>query len=231
MAVVAKMVNPTPFEVKIPYSRGIYIVVPADGETELSMEQLDDFRGGKPGSEETRKILQFEGVFLQDSDLSYDFQALTTLRSAVREREERIKTFIDRTRNSRIAGGATVDDATMEDLIQSAGYGRMQDDVDKLKARITTLSTVVNEDEAKGSVRQTLDPKRTCFVINPPRQFPSETALAMFLNENPEIKAEHEALTAPAVVVSETATDELGRAAAREATGFGAPAVSGEFNG
>ena len=225
MAVVAKMVNPTPFEVKIPYSRGIYIVVPSDGETELSMEQLDDFRGGKPGSEETRKILQFEGVFLQDSDLSYDYQALTALRSAVREREDRIKTFVDRTRNSRISGGATVDDATMEDLIQSAGYGRMQDDVDKLKARIATLSTVVNEDESKGAVRQTLDPKRTCFVINPPRQFPSETALAVFLNENPEIKAEHEEFLNPAVVVSETATDELGRAA-RLSHNF-----DGEFNG
>ena len=197
MAVVAKMVNPTPFDVTIPYSRGIYIKVPADGETELSMEQLDDFRGGKPGSEETRKILQFEGVFLQDTDLSYDFQALKTIRMAVREREDRIKTFIDRTRGSRIAGGATVDDATMEDLVASAGYGRMQDDVDTLKNRIKHLTQVVNEDEHKGTVRQTLDPKRTCFVINPPRQFPSETALAMFLSEHPDIKVEHDALTNP----------------------------------
>ena len=204
MSVVAKMVNPTPFEVKIPYSRGIYIVVPSDGDVELSMEQLDDFRPGKPGSEETRKILSFEGVFLADTDLSYDYQALQALRAAVREREERIKTFVDRTRNSRIAGGATVDDETMEDLIQSAGYGRMQSDVDKLKSRIKTLSSVVNEDESKGAVRQTLDPKRTCFVINPPRQFPSVTALTMFLNENPEIKAEHEALTAPAITVDPT---------------------------
>ncbi len=244
MAGVAKMVNPTPFEVKIPYSRGIYIKIPSDGETELSMEQLDDFRGGKPGSEETRKILQFEGVFLQDTDLSYDYQALQTLRAAVREREDRIKTFIDRTRNSRIAGGATVDDSTMEDLIQSAGYGRMQDDVNKLKARITTLSQVVNEDEAKGSVRQTLDPKRTCFVINPPRQFPSETALAMFLAENPTIKAEHDALTAPLTVEEVVATDPATVTVASEDTGFATPVhvpgpvggaptppQEGEFNG
>lgn len=205
MAVVAKMVNPTPFDVKIPYSRGIYIKVPSDGEAELSMEQLDDFRGGKPGSEETRKILQFEGVFLQDTDLSYDYQALNALRLAVKEREDRIKTFIDRTRNSRIAGGATVDEATMEDLIVNAGYGRMQDDVDKLKARIAHLRKVVNEDENRGAVRQTLDPKRTCFVINPPRQFPSETALAMFLDEHPDIKAQHLALTAPAEELPEQA--------------------------
>jgi hypothetical protein len=217
MAVVAKMVNPTPFDVKIPYSRGIYIKVPADGDTELSMEQLDDFRGGKPGSEETRKLLSFEGVFLQDTDLSYDFQALKALRQAVREREERIKTFVDRTRNSRIAGGATVDESTMEDLIQNAGYGRMQDDVDKMKSRIGHLTQVVNEDDNKGAVRQTLDPKRTCFVINPPRQFPSETALAMFLSEHLDIKAEHDALTNPTVQDAETVT--------------ASPSATGDFNG
>lgn len=227
MAVVAKMVNPTPFDVKIPYTRGIYLKVPSDGELELSMEQLDDFRGGKPGSEETRKILNFEGVFLQDTDLSYDYQALQSLRLAVKEREERIKTFIDRTRNSRIAGGATVDDETMTDLVNSAGYGRMQKHVEKLKARISTLSAVVNEDEAKGSVRQTLDPKRTCFVINPPRQFPSETALAMFLNEHPEIKAEHDALVNPVAEEVIAAKTE----ALAQAGGFADVPAEGEFNG
>jgi hypothetical protein len=37
-------------------------------------------------------------------------------------------------------------------------------------------------------------------VTNPPRQFPSKTALLMFLSDNPEIKEKHDALTAPAVV-------------------------------
>jgi hypothetical protein len=206
MAVVARLVNPTPFDVKIPYERGVYINIPSDGDVELSMQQLDDFRPGKPGSEAARKLLDFEGVFLQDTDLSYDLQALQSLKTAVRERKDRIKTFVDRTRNSRIAGGATVDDATMEDLIENSGYGRMTRDVEKLESRITTLNTVVNADESRGAVRQTLDPKRTCFVINPPRQFPSETALAMYLNEHPDIKTQHEALTNPDPTVQVAAT-------------------------
>ena len=74
----------------------------------------------------------------------------------------------------------------------------MQKVVDKLKARVGVLSAVVNEDAHKGAVKQTLDPKRTCFVINPPRQFPSETALRMFLLENPEIAAEHKRFVAAA---------------------------------
>jgi hypothetical protein len=197
MAVVARLVNPTPFDVKIPYERGVYIRIPSDGDVELSMQQLDDFRPGKPGSEAARHLLDFEGVFLQDTDLSYDLQALRALQTAVRERKDRIKTFMDRTRNSRIAGGATVDDATMEDLIQNSGYGRMIKDVEKLEKRIESLQAVVNADTSKGSVRQNLDPERTCFVINPPRQFPSKTALAMFLTEHPDIAAAHEALTNP----------------------------------
>jgi hypothetical protein len=177
----------------------VYINIPSDGDVELSMQQLDDFRPGKPGSEAARKLLDFEGVFLQDTDLSYDLQALTSLKVAVRERKDRIKTFVDRTRNSRIAGGATVDDATMEDLIENSGYGRMQKDVDKLTNRIETLGKVVNADASKGAVRQTLDPKRTIFVINPPRQFPSETAMAMYLSEHPDVAEAHNALVNPVV--------------------------------
>ncbi len=198
MALVAKMVNPTPFDVKIPYQKGVYIKVPADGDVELSMSQLDDFRPGKPGSEGPKKLLDFEGVFLEDSDLSYDFQALQALNIAVHERETRIKDFIERTKNARIAGGATVDEATMDDLLTASGYGNMQKVVDRLKARVGVLSAVVNADAHKGAVKQTLDPKRTCFVINPPRQFPSQTALTMFLLENPEIAAEHKRFVAAA---------------------------------
>ncbi|KKL73440.1 hypothetical protein LCGC14_2074850 [marine sediment metagenome] len=223
MALVAKMVNPTPFDVKIPYQKGIYIKVPADGDTELSMSQLDDFRPGKPGSEGPKKLLDFEGVFLEDSDLSYDFQALQALNIAVQERETRIKDFIERTKNARIAGGATVDDATMDDLLTASGYSNMQSVVDKLKARIGVLSQVVNEDAHKGAVKQTLDPKRTCFVINPPRQFPSETALRMFLLENPEIAAAHNKFVEAAA--GDEGTEEAGPPRAFE------PVLNGEFNG
>ena len=204
MAVVARLRNPTPFDVKIPYERGVYINIPSDGEVELSMQQLDDFRPGKPGSEAARKLLDFEGVFLQDTDLSYDLQALRALQTAVTERKDRIKTFTNRTRDSRIKGGATVDDATMDDLLESTGYRRMQQDVEKLEQRIKALQLVVDADTSKGAVRQNLDPRRTIFVINPPRQFPSETAMAMFLTEHPDVAAEHAAMTADVEELVET---------------------------
>ena len=194
MAVVANLVNPTPFDVSIPYTKGIDINIPADGEVNLTMQQLDDFRPGKAGSEQTEAILAFEGVFLQDSDLSYDFQALEALKAFVRQRKDRIRNFVERTKGSRVAGGVAVDDASMNELIESAGYGRMQRAVDKVQARVSILEKIVNEDSNRGSVKHALDPTRSCFVINPPRQFPSKTALAMFLSENPDVKAKHDAL-------------------------------------
>jgi hypothetical protein len=194
MAVVANLINPTPYDVRIPYTKGIEIRIPADGEVNLSMQQLDDYRPGKPGSEETQLILDFEGVFLQDSDLSYDYQALQALKAYVGQRKDRIRTFLERTKGSRTQQGVGVDDATMEELMDQAGYGNMQKKVDKVIARIKILEKLVNEDEARGSVATALDPERSCFVTNPPRQFPSKTALAMYLAENPDIKKKHDAL-------------------------------------
>jgi hypothetical protein len=203
MAVVANLVNPTPFDVAIPYTKGIEIRVPADGEVNLTMQQLDDFRPGKPGSEETQGILDFEGVYLQDSDLSYDFQALAALKAFVLKRKDRIKTFTDRTKGSRVAGGVAVDDDSMAELLDQAGYTNMQAAVDKVVLRIQILEKIVSADETRGSVKLALDPERTCFVTNPPRQFPSKTALAMFLSEHPEIAVKHEALINPVETVVE----------------------------
>ncbi len=225
MALITKLINPTPFDVEIPYEKGISIKIPADGEVDLTMGQLDDFRPGKPGSEETRKILTFEGVFLQDSDISFDLQALQTLEACVRDRQDRINTFTDRTKNSRLAGGASVDEESMAELLVSSGYQRMQDGTNKLKVRIKMLKKIVSADERKGSVRQNLDPERTCFVINPPRQFPSKTSLAMFLSENPEIAAKHEKFLHPTPPVSELATDPEATVPSFDHVG------DGEFNG
>ncbi len=200
MAVVANLINPTPFDVSIAYQQGIFIDIPADGEVNISMQQLDDFRPGKPGSEETQKILDFEGVFLQDSNLSYDFQALRTLQAFVAERKDRIRTFIDRVKGARTQQGVNVDDDVMDELKEQAGYGNMQRKIDKVVLRIKILEELVKADVTSGVVGAALDPERSCLVINPPRQFPSKTALAMFLAEHPDIKVKHDALLAPAVV-------------------------------
>ena len=195
MASVANLVNPTPFDVRIPYQQGVEIRIPADGEVNLTPRQMEDFIPGRPGSEEAKSLLDFEGVYLQDSDLSYEFQALDSLKAYVKQRKERIRNFVDRAQRARTQQGISVDEDVMNELKEQAGYGRMQKKIDKVVARIKILEKLVNQDEDRGSVARALDPERSCFVTNPPRQFPSKTALEMFLAENPEIKEKHDALT------------------------------------
>jgi hypothetical protein len=49
-----------------------------------------------------------------------------------------------------------------------------------------------------------LDPERTCFATDPPREFPSKTALKIFLAENPEIAKVHASLQEHEERMSET---------------------------
>lgn len=194
MTVTAKLINPSPFKVEIPYEKGVSINIEPDGEVDLTTQQFDDYKAGRPGSEEARSVLNFHGVFLMDTDRSYDVQALEALQASIKEKKSRYGDFVGRTRDSRVREGAAVDDATLEEIITRSGYARLREQVEKLEKRIDTLKQTVQDDPTKGSLRARLDPKRTCFVIDPPRQFPSETALKMFLDENPDIKKRHEEL-------------------------------------
>ncbi len=193
MAIVTKMCNPTGWDIHLEYEAGKDIVIPANGSKTITMQQTDDFREGKPGSEVTRGMLDWEGAFLLDSDRSYDSQALQALNTALVKRKERIRDFFERTQNSRMAAGnAAVDDATLQEIALRAGYGMQMKQLEQLETRVKMFSEVVSADNPDGRVKQTLDPKRTCFVVQPPKQFESETQLAVFLAENPEIKIEHD---------------------------------------
>jgi hypothetical protein len=196
MSLTNKLINPTPFNVKIPYEKGIELKIPSDGELDLTIEQMDDYRPGKPGSEEVRKILNYHGVFLMDGDRSYDSQALQALQKSFEEKTRMIKDFADRLQTNRTASNRSIDDNTIKEITNSAGYGvgGLGDQVLALKKRIDMLSKIVQADKAQGKVKETLDPERTCFVTKPPRQFPSKIALAMFLEEHLDIKKEHDAL-------------------------------------
>jgi len=204
MPYVNKLINPTPWKAKIPYDRSLSIVVPGDGEYEFaSVDMQRDFEPGQPGSEEVRKMLDNAGLFILNPDLSYDLQALKSLEASYKSKKSFRDEFIQRLRDNRIASGRSIDDGTLEEAIESAGYGvkinertgvpGLQGQMDALTARIKFLKKAVESDPTRGYVKERLDPEKTCFVTSPPRQFPSKTALAMFLEENPTVKAQHDA--------------------------------------
>jgi len=203
MSYVNKLVNPTPWKIEIPYDRGTFINIEPDGEYEFSsIDQQKDFEPGQPGSEEVRKLLEGAGAFLLNPDLSYDLQALRALQSCIKVKKSFQSDFIQRLRDGRIATGRSIDDGTLQEAIESAGYGHkslsrtglpgLQGQIEALEKRVAFLKKAVESDPVKGFVKDRLDPEKTCFVTNPPRQFPSKTALAMFLVENPAIKEQHD---------------------------------------
>jgi len=195
MSLTNKLCNSTPFDVKLQYERGINLVVPADGQLGLTMQQMDDFRPGKPGSEEVKKTLDYHGLFLLDGDVSYDRQALKALKASYKEKNNMRKDTITRIEDNRIASGRQIDDKTLEALVEKSGYGEsgMGGQVTKLASRIEKLESMVGPEQSSKNVER-LDPERTCFGTEPPREFASKTQLALFLDENPQLVEQHEAL-------------------------------------
>lgn len=191
-----KLANPTPFNVDIPYDRGVSLKVNSDDMIELTYEQLQDFRPGNEGYEEIRIMLESNGLFLLDSDKSYDMQALECLRACLQHKEKQLSDFRESLQNARLSQNKSIDDASIQQLLDRNGYGDkpphgLQYQINKLKSRIEILE----QSGLKQQARAQFDPKRTCFGTQPPREFPSETALKIFLEENPKLKAQHDELT------------------------------------
>lgn len=198
MSIQSKLYNPTPFDVKLDYERGIRLVIPADGSLELTMGQLDDFRPGKPGSEEVRRTLDWYGLFLRDPDLSFDSQALKALKASRNSKKSQYDAFVTSVRDQRTALGREPDDDTLNALKAKSGYGQdgLEGQIVALEARIEMLEKEqVSESSAK-TIEQ-LDPELTCFGVQPPRQFETKLQLKMFMTAQPkEIIEKHEAFVA-----------------------------------
>lgn len=188
-----KLVNPTPFDVQIDWDKGVVIPIPGDAQVDLTMAQMDDFRPGKPGSEEARHLLEYNGLFLLDGDRSWDEQALEAIEKALKEKKSQFDAFVGRIRDSRIASGSPVDDDAMSEIVERAGYGKIEAQCQTLSQRAQVLKDLLRGSDTAGKVKErTLDPKRTCFITKPPREFPSETALKLFLMEqSKEFQEQH----------------------------------------
>lgn len=190
MGLTDKLANPTPFDVEIEYQAGIPLVIPADGQISLTMEQLDNFHPHAPGHEAIRNILDFYGVFLVDSDVSYDRQALRALKASRSEKNKNFQNFVSRLRDA-VFAGQNVDQDTIDGAVEKGGYGRLKREIEILDARISKLEEALGSSEGTSTTRKTFDPKLTCFGTNPPREFLSELSLQMFLDEHPELLDTH----------------------------------------
>lgn len=192
MAITAKLVNPTPWEQKLNFKGGINIRIPAFGETDLTMEQMDDYRPDKPGSEDVYRVLNVKGLFLKDSDLSYDHQALDALKKMREALSDQYRNVERRAVDNRSAQGISVDPEAIEAHMNQLGYDVIRENIKILAEQIKTFEKAVEGQNRHK--REGLDPKRTIFALNPPREFPSIAAMEFFLEQNPEVAKQHRAL-------------------------------------
>jgi hypothetical protein len=212
MAISNKLSNPTPFHVEIPYEKGVVINIPADSSITLTVQQMDDYRPDKPGSEETRKILSEQGVFLEDPELEYDRQAVVALKAAIKAKSSRFREARDRLVEMHVAAGidANVESPAFQEKLKRMGLLQLQERVVALERRVKLYTEVVGDVEDSLVPTQTrLDPERTCYATDPPREFASKTALAIFLAENPEIAKKHAALIGAETDASNETDSEL----------------------
>ena len=174
--------NPTPFDVKINWHAGIRIVVKADDFKDLDVNQMDDFRDGKPGSEEVQEMMNHYGLFLRDA-----------LNRSIRSKNAQYKAAVDSLRVQRAAQGVPEDAGAFDEIVETMGLKALKKDVVALEKRAKFLSGHV-EAERGSTNRESFDPTKTLLFTDPPRTFPSAVALQMFVNDagTEEIKALYE---------------------------------------
>ena len=82
MAKASKMCNASPFDAELNYEKGVFLKIPAFGSVDLTLNQMDDYRPDKPGSETALDEPEYKGLFLLDTDRPYENQALEALRKS-----------------------------------------------------------------------------------------------------------------------------------------------------
>ncbi len=190
MSYTAKLCNPTPFAIKLPWDRGVKIMIEAFGSAELTMQQMDDFRPGKPGSADVKSTLDYYGLFLLDSDRPYDNQAVEALRRSHDAKKAQYTAAVRNITDRRAAAGVAPNEDALAETIDQMGYKELDRKIQILKQAVETFKDAIG-DTPEQNLRVQLDPARTVFVMDPPREFPSVAAMEFFLKQNDEINAKH----------------------------------------
>lgn len=185
MAYAAKLMNPTPWDVKINYEKGIMINIPAFGQVDITMAQFEDYRPGTPGEEAVYEILDMEGVFLFNTDRPYENQALDTLKKTLKKREELLTSKVKSYTDLAARQGLKLEPDQVHNVNEQLGVNMLKEKCETIKRFISKYEAVVTKDTAKR--RSVLDPERTVYATNPPREFPSKVAREFFLAEHPAI--------------------------------------------
>ncbi len=187
-----ELCNPNPWEIEWKYHAGRVIVVPADGSVELTVDEMDDFRDGKPGSEDVQNNMKFMGIFLREHDRPYELQAIAALEESARQKHAHTRNFEQSLRSTRAAQNNPLSEESFEYIFKQSGNANLQRQADTSKERAKFLRSQIDVETAESNIHKTYDPERTLLFTNPPKEFPTPLALQMFLNDtgNERIRAQ-----------------------------------------
>lgn len=188
-----RLCNPTPFLVEWQYDKGVVIKLEPDGFQDLmDVEMSVQFRPGLPGTEAVRECMEQFGIFLRDATVPYEIQAMKSLKGCIRYYEELYKETTASIRRKAPQIGLTSEEAIQQTLDQM-GYTALLEKVNKLKARLKKYEDKTDKATVERPLHKQYDPKKTLLFTNPPREFESEIAMQVFLEENAPMRARYDA--------------------------------------
>lgn len=215
MSLTNRLCNPTPFRVDWNYDRGVNIKLEPDSFQDLQdVEMSNQFRPGLPGSEAVREGMQQFGIFLRDTTLPYEVQAIDALKSCIRFHEGLYSETTANLRRKAAQIGLNSEDA-IEQTLESMGYKALADKTHKLKERLKRYESKVDRSVLDRPLHRQYDPKRTLIFLDPPKEFESEIAMQVYLEETPKMKERYDAWMAQ-FVQAETAAPKTAKRPAKE---------------
>ena len=186
--------NPTPFPVDIPWDKGVSIKIDPDGHVDLPNHQIIDFQGDNPGSETVQNLMNDYGIFLRNTDLTFEAQALSALKACRRSKNTHYEDSSNRLRNTRAAAGIVDNPEALEETFRQLGLINIREQVARLDFRVKALEAEVASQKTTVQADK-MDPDRTLIFVDPPKVFETPFALKMFLAEpeNKDLKKQYEA--------------------------------------
>ena len=189
-----RLCNPTKSEVDWNWHGGIHIKIKPDSHFDLSNAQLIDFQPGNPGSEAIQQLMNEYGIFLRDTDRTYEAQALECLRNCHKAKKTHYEEATNNLRRSRASAGIVDNPEALEETFRQLGLVALRDQVDGLAFRIKQFEKAVAEQKSTKQSDQ-IDPDRTLLFVDPPKVFETKFALSVFLSEpeNAKLKEKYDA--------------------------------------
>ena len=193
MSLTNRLCNPTPFLVDWNYDRGVHIKLQPDGFMDLQdVEMSNQFRPGLPGTEAVREEMHQFGIFLRETSIPYEVQAIEAIKASIDYHETLYNTTANNVRLKAAQIGLNTPEA-IEQHLEFMGYVALRNKIEKLRDRLKRYESKIDKTQEGRPRHRQYDPKRTLLFLDPPKEFDSEIAMEIFLEENPNMKARQEA--------------------------------------